>query len=416
MATKGPKENTNIPNINFIGFQNQIAEIVKDIKHHNKKSGLKRFIKSKHENPHVDGSILLNDAPQNREAGKLIKTLESDPTNSLARLRLVNLVLGERKDHHLQTHLNMMLQASIPVYLGEITPTLMQCVLTSYRSYLERLANIHKHKMLSIKSTQLKNINMSGIDIDDEFSEDLHVDDINSAKTEIQIAEALIANCESVLQIIKTKMNTTLSSEELEELINGQTVTNSFFGGNEEKINPNKQNMIISKAIMAIEMLKQIPLLQNAGLDLAKQLGHVDKKLTYPLVMEGRINMQLLKYQLLRIENGDKSARENMAPVFNLALVAYRKALKLINKSAPTKADLPVLTEFANLTHYGYVHRDLMRFTEEGMMDLLKLGKDSIDSAVVIDDNYVTLQRHIENSLLKLEEASKKEKSKFKLF
>ncbi len=174
--------------------------------------------------------------------------------------------------------------------------------------------------------------------------------------------------------------------------------------------------MIISKAIMAIEMLKQIPLLQNAGLDLAKQLGHVDKKLTYPLVMEGRINMQLLKYQLLRIENGDKSARENMAPVFNLALVAYRKALKLVNKSAPTKADLPVLTEFANLTHYGYVHRDLMRFTEEGMMDLLKLGKDSIDSAVVIDDNYAALQRHIESSLLKLEEASKQGKSKSRLF
>jgi len=416
METKGPKENTNIPNINFIGFQKQIAEIVKDIKNHNNKSGLKRFIKRKHENPHVDGSVLLNDTPQDRETGKLIKTLESDPTNSLARLRLVNLVLGIRKDHHLQTHLNMMLQASIPIYLGEITPTLMQCVLTAYRSYLERLTNIHKHKMLSIKSKQLKNVNMSGIDIDDEFSEDLHVDDINSAKTEIQIAEALIANCESVLQIIKTKMNTTLSSEELEELISGQTVTSSFFGGNEEKINPNKQNMIISKAIMAIEMLKQIPLLQSAGLDLAKKLGHVDKKLTYPLVMEGRINMQMLKYQLLRIENGDKTARENMAPVFNLALVAYRKALKLVNKSAPTKADLPVLTEFANLTHYGYVHRDLMRFTEEGLIDLLKLGKDSIDSAIVIDDNYSSLQRHIESSLLKLEESSKQEKSKFKLF
>jgi len=416
MSSKGPKENKNIPNINFVGFQNQIAEIVKDIKKHDKKSGLTKFIKSKHENPHVDGSILLNDAPQNKEVGRLLKNLESDPKNALARLRLVNIVLGARKDHHLQTHLNMMLQASIPIYLGEITPTLMQCVVTTYRAYLERLANIHKHKMMSIKSKQLKNVNMSGINIDDEFSEDLHVDDVASAKAEIQIAEALIGNCELVLQNIKTKMNSTLSSEELEELISGQTVTSSFFGGTEEKINPNKQNMIISKAIRSIEMLKHIPLLQNAGLELAKQLGHIDKKLTYPLIMEGRIQVQILKYQLLRIENGDKSARENMAPVYNLALVAYRKALKLINKSAPTKADLPVLTEFANLTHYGFVHRDLMRFTEDGMLDLLRLGKDSIDSAVVLDDSYMVIQRHIENSLLKLEESSKKEKSKFRLF
>ena len=58
MARKEPEENPNIPNINFIGFQKQITGIVKDIKHQNKKSGLKLFIKSKHENPHVDGNSL----------------------------------------------------------------------------------------------------------------------------------------------------------------------------------------------------------------------------------------------------------------------------------------------------------------------------------------------------------------------
>ena len=416
MAAKELKENPNIPNINFFGFQKRIEGIVKEIKNSNKKSGLKKFIVSKHENPHVDGSILLNEVPQNKEVSKLIKNLVNDPKNSLARLRLVNIVLGSRKDHHLQTHLDMMIQASIPIYLGEITPTLLHCVITAYRSYLERLANIHKHKMMSIKSKQLKNVNMSGIDIDDEFSEDVHVDDLASAKTEIQIAEALVLNCESVIQNIKTKMNSTLSSQELDELIDGQIVKSSFFGGTEEKINPSKQNMIIGKAIKAIEMIKQVPLLQNAGLDLARKLAEIDKKLTYPLVMEGRIQMQLLKYQFLRIEYGDKSARENMAPVYNLALVAYRKALKLINKSAPSKADLPVLTELANLTHYGFIHRELMRFTEDGMMGLLKLGKESIDSAIVLDDSYISLQRHIESSIFKLEESSKQAQSNFRLF
>ena len=416
MVSKEPRENKDIPNINFIGFQKQVAGIVKDIKHHNKRSGIKKILGSKHVNSHVDGSILQKEVSQNKEALRLIKDLDSDPTNPLSRLRLVNVVLGVRKDHHLETHLNMMLQASIPIYLGEITPTLLQCVVTTYRSYLERLANVHKHKMMSIKSKQLKNVNMSGIDVDDEFSEDVHVDDLASAKAEIQIAEALIGNCESVIQNIKNKMNSTLSSDELEELIEGQTVTSSFFGGSEEKINPNKQNMIIGKAVTAIEMLKQVPLLQNAGLDLAKQLARLDSKLTYPLVMEGRIQMQVLKYQLLRIENGDKSARENMAPVYNLAVVAYRKALKLINKSAPTKADLPVLTEFSNLTHYGYIHKELMRFTEDGIKNLLKLGKESVDLAVTIDDSFVSLQNRLDNSLIKLEEAEKQAQSNFRMF
>ena len=402
MASKEPKENPNTPNINFIGFQKQLREIAKDIKQSNKKTGLNKIFGSKRENPLVDGSILLSEAPDNKEVSKLIKNLDNNPTNSLARLRLVNVVLGVRKDHHLQTHLDMMLQASIPIYLGDISPTFLQAVVHAYRSYLERLANIHKHKMMAIRSEELKNVNMSGIDVDDEFTEDENVDDMASVKTEIQIAEALIENCESVIQNIKTKMTLSLSHEEIEELIAGEKASSSFFGGVEEKVDPNKQNMIISKAVQAIEMLKQIPLLQGAGLDLAQQLGRIDNKLTYPLVMEGRIHMQALNYQLLRVESGDRSAQENMAPVYNLAVVAYRKALKLTSKKTPKKADLPVLTEFGNITFYGFIHRDRMRFTEEGIKTLVKLGKDSVDAAVNIDDSFVPLQKRLETSMNEL--------------
>ena len=412
MAAKEVIENPKTPNINFINFQKQITEIIEDIRHHDKKSGVKKIFGSKHENPHVDGRILGNEAPNNKEVSKLIKQLDKDPTNPLDRLRLVNTVMADRKDHHLQTHMNMMLQASIPIYLGDITPTFLQLVVHTYRSYLERLANVHKHNLMAIRSEELKNVNMSGIDVDDDYDEDDNVHDIKSAKTEIQIAEALIENCEIIIQNVKTRMTSSISHEEIEELTIEEKAHSSFFSGEVEKVNPNKQNMIISKAVQAIEMLRQIPLLQSAGLNLAKQLARIDNKLTYPLVMEGRIQMQALKYQMLRIECGDRSARENMAPVFNLAVVAYRKALKLTSKSTPKKSDLPVLTEFGNLTHYGYIHRDLMRFTEEGVKTLVKLGKDSVDAAVTVDDSFVPLQKRLESSLTQLskdeEEASLK--------
>jgi hypothetical protein len=268
---------------------------------------------------------------------------------------------------------------------------------------LERLANLHKHKMMAIRSKELKNVNMSGIDVDNkDFDEDDNVHDMKSAKTEIQIAESLIENCETVIHNIKDKMTASISHEEIEELTHEGKAHSSFFSGETEKVNPNKQNMIISKAVQAIEMLRQIPLLQSAGLDLAKRLGRIDNKLTYPLVMEGRIQMQALKYQMLRIESGDRTARENMAPVFNLAVVAYRRALKLTSKSTPKKADLPVLTEFGNITHYGYIHRDLMRFTKDGVMTLVKLGKDSVDAAVTVDDSFIPLQKRLESSLTQL--------------
>tara|TARA_B100000315_G_scaffold45899_1_gene40701 strand:+ start:2508 stop:3758 length:1251 start_codon:yes stop_codon:yes gene_type:complete len=404
MADKGPKENQKTPNVNFINFQRQLRGIIKDIKEHKKKVGLKKLFGSKHENMHVNGSILLKEAPNNKEIVKYVKQLDKEPSNAESRLMLVNAVLAASKDHSLSAHLNLMLQAAIPIYLGDINATILQIVVYTYRSYLEGLNNIHKQNMMAIKSTVLKNVNMSGIHVSDEDLVDTHVRDGESLKTEIQIAESLIENCEPVIQSIKTKMTSSLSHEEIEELTAEGKASSSFFGGGEEKVNPNKQNMIIGKAVQAIEMLKQIPLLQGAGLDLAKQLGRIDSKLTYPLVMEGRIQMQALKYQLLRIESGDRTARENMAPVYNLAIVAYRKALKLTSKSTPKKADLPVLTEFGNITHYGYIHRDLMRFTEEGVKTLVKLGKDAVDAAVTVDDSFVPLQKRLESSLTQLGE------------
>ena len=406
MSSAEVKENSKTPNINFFGFQKQITNIIKDIQDHHKKHRLHKFVSNKSENPHVDGRILQSLAPENKEVVKLIKNLDKEPGNPLARLRLVKIVMADHKNIHLDDLLKLMLQASIPIYLGDISPPFLQLVIFTYRAYLERLANTHKHKMMAIRSDQLKHVNMSGIDMSDHGydDEDSHVSDIVSAKTEIQVAESLINECETILLNIKSRMTSSLSSEEIDELITGTQSTSSFFGFSQEKISSTKQNMIISKAVKAIDMLKQIPLLQGACLELAKQLGRVDNKLTYPLVMEGRIQMQALKFIQMRVENGDRTARENMAHVFNRAVVAYRKALKLISKSSPKKADLPVLTEFGSLTHYGFMHRDLMRFTEDGIRALVLLGKESLDTAVTIDDSFEPLQKRLEVSLLQLNE------------
>ena len=163
--------------------------------------------------------------------------------------------------------------------------------------------------------------------------------------------------------------------------------------------------MVISKSVQVLSMLQPVPLLQEAGLDLAKTLQGVDNKIPYPLVMEGRVHQQVLKYFLLRIESGDRTARDNMAPTYNKALVSFRKAMKLVSKTAPKKADLPVLTEFANLTFYGFIHRDLMRFTKDGVLALVKLGKEAADAAVTVDESFTPLQKRIEKSLNQLDAA-----------
>ena len=139
MAVKEPKENKKTPNVNFMKFQKQLREIILDIKAHNKKTGLKKMFGGKPENTQVNGSILTKETPENKEITKHIKHLEKEPRNVESRLMLINAVMHARKDHSLVTHLNLMLQSAIPIYLGDITPTIMQMVVHTYRSYLECL-------------------------------------------------------------------------------------------------------------------------------------------------------------------------------------------------------------------------------------------------------------------------------------
>ena len=43
-----------------------------------------------------------------------------------------------------------------------------------------------------------------------------------------------------------------------------------------------------------------------------------------------------------------------------------------------------------------------MRFTKEGVTNLVKLGKETVDAAVTIDESFVPLQKRLESSLNQL--------------
>ena len=401
------KENKDTPNINHIAFQNELRGIVDDIKAHQSNSPLKKMFGKKNVNPQVNGSSIAEAVPDNKEAAKLVSALHKEPSNSVARLQLVNTVMGASSAHSLTTNKDMMLQAAIPIYLGDVTQTYLQVVVHAYKNYHEKLMNLHKQNMMSIRSSVLKNVNMSGIDVSDEDQDDTNIKNTEAMMTEIQVSEALIERTDEILNNIKTKMSTSLSREEIEDISSTGKAAASFFGGGggDDSQNTQKQNMVIGKSVQVLSMLQPVPLLQGAGLDLSKTLQAVDNKIPYPLVMEGRVHQQVLKYFLLRIESGDRTARDNMAPTYNKALVSFRKAMKLVSKTAPKKADLPVLTEFANLTFYGFIHRDLMRFTKDGVLGLVKLGKEAADAAVTVDESFAPLQKRIEKSLNQLDSA-----------
>ena len=46
-----------------------------------------------------------------------------------------------------------------------------------------------------------------------------------------------------------------------------------------------------------------------------------------------------------------------------------------------------------------------MKFTEDGIRSLVVLGKETLDTAVTIDDSFEPLQKRLEVSLLQIDEA-----------
>ena len=119
--------------------------------------------------------------------------------------------MGASSAHSLATNRDMMLQAAIPIYLGDVTQTYLMVVVHAYKNYHEKLMNLHKQNMMSIRSSVLKNVNMSGIDVSDEDQDDTNIKNTESMMTEIQVSEALIERTDEILNNIKTKMSTSLT-------------------------------------------------------------------------------------------------------------------------------------------------------------------------------------------------------------
>ena len=109
------------------------------------------MIGKKNVTPHGNGSVIAEAVPDNKEAAKLVNKLHKEPSDSVSRLQLVNTVMGASSAHSLATNRDMMLQAAIPIYLGDVTQTYLMVVVHAYKNYHEKLMNLHKQNMMSIR-------------------------------------------------------------------------------------------------------------------------------------------------------------------------------------------------------------------------------------------------------------------------
>ena len=349
---------------------------------------------------HVDASIIGNKA-DNAEISALVSKIASDPVSSAARVKMVRSVMHDKRDFPLSFYRNLLIQAALTIYLGNITPATLQIAGQTYRLYLEKIITTHKKNLLVVHSKQLKNVNLDVISVkdlikvDEENEEDI---DENEAMViqEIKITLKLLEYTDSLDEDTRGSITMSMQMDELDELTSKHRVKSLFGGADSAK---NKHTLVVRKTLAALEVMKRIPVLHPIGLKIVAKLQVIDSKLPLPYLMEARLHMQALRILTLRVVMRDLTARPSMTPTFNKAIVAYHKALKRSSFTNPKRGDITVLSEFAQIAYYAYEQRKMLSLANHGVLKILEMGKKAVDVLAPRNRAYLNQQKQIQVAL-----------------
>ena len=401
-----PQSVTPIPSLDFKKIQRQIVQAAEDI---NKLSNSSFMLKMRKtilsadtdtKGTHVDASIIGNKA-DNAEISALVSKIASDPVSTAARVKLVRSVMHDKRDFPLSFYRNLLIQAALTIYLGNITPATLQIAGQTYRLYLEKIIATHKKNLLVVHSKQLKNVNLDVISVkdlikaDDENEENI---DENEAMViqEIKITLKLLEYTDSLDEDTRGSITMSMQMDELDELTSKHRVKSLFGGADSAK---NKHTLVVRKTLAALEVMKRIPVLHPIGLKIVAKLQVIDSKLPLPYLMEARLHMQALRILTLRVVMRDLTARPSMTPTFNKAIVAYHKALKRSSFTNPKRGDITVLSEFAQIAYYAYEQRKMLSLANHGVLKILEMGKKAVDVLAPRNRAYLNQQKQIQAAL-----------------
>lgn len=401
-----------IPNLNFVKIQRQVIQAAEEVKKLRNFSFIMKMRKtilatdSSDKGTHIDGSI-IGIQIKSKAVSSLVSKISSDLTSSAARVKLVRTVMQDKRDFPLSLYRNLMIQAALTIYLGDITPATLQIAGQTYRLYLEKIISTHKKGLLVVQSKQLKNVNLDVISVKDlikmEEDEEREIDENEKLVIqEIKITLKLLEYTDSLDEDTRDSITMTIHLDELNDLSSKHRVNSLFAVSESTESTKNKHMLIVRKTLVALEVIKRIPVLHPIGLKIIAKLQEIDSKLPLPYLIEARFHMQALRILTLRIVMKEFSARPSVTPTFNKAIVAYHKALKRALLSNPKRTDIIVLSEFAQVSYYAYERRKILNLANHGVLKILEMGKKAVDVLAPSNRVYIKQQKDILSALKKM--------------
>ena len=395
------------PNLDFTKIEREIIQITEEVKKFSKASFMLKMRntllpqESGSKGKHLDGSIIGNKI-KNDDISNLVSKIRSEPKSSAARVKLVRSIMRLKQEFPLSLYRDLMIQAALTLYLGDIAPATLQITGQTYRLYLEKIVSIHKKNLVVIRSDQLKNVNLDLISIEDlvKMDENEEIDENEElVLQEIKITIKLLEYIETLDEDTRSSITMSMKLDELIEQSSKQKAKRLFGSDGNSGSSKNKYMLIFRKTLAALEIIKRIPILHSIGLKIVSKLQEIDNKLPMPYLIEARLHMQALRILTLRAIQKDFSARPAMTPTFNKAIIAYHKALKRSSFTNLKPGDITVLSEFAQVSYYSYEQRKALNLANHGVIKILQTGKKAVDALVPRNRIYLNKQKQINNAI-----------------
>ncbi len=132
------------PNLDFTKIEREIIQITEEVKKFSKASFMLKMRntllpeESGSKGKHLDGSIIGNKI-KNDDISNLVSKIRSEPKSSAARVKLVRSIMRLKQEFPLSLYRDLMIQAALTLYLGDIAPATLQITGQTYRLYLEKM-------------------------------------------------------------------------------------------------------------------------------------------------------------------------------------------------------------------------------------------------------------------------------------
>ncbi|MBF0277431.1 MAG: hypothetical protein HQM13_06570 [SAR324 cluster bacterium] len=340
--------------------------------------------------PWMSGEELMKLHPV-KNAQKLAEQLKLNPKNVMNRLELVSTVIQSKREFAVGTYRELLLQACVSSFLGDLSIEGLKIVLLAQSSYLNKLYSHCRTQQNKIQGyLESTSERASG-----SFKENRLI--LMKKSREIHTNMNLIKVYQHSLgKAAKTTHSASHLSLDLNQL--SQSLVNQV-----QSSEGNRDVKILKSAFLLVQVMRYLPLLHPVAHELSDLLMKYMPDHPIGGLLKGRLAITTMTFAVSRYEAGEQNpeVQQEIQNAFKQGYSYYGIAIRTIGK-AKDDMESSILYEYAQTIHYFYnTAKSLLKLKmpQEWLTSSFSKAKKALSLAIESEPVY-QLRKSIYNDMI----------------